>query len=329
MLVLAACGGGGGGGDAGPDGNPSSWQLVGQHRPSSLLGVWAADDNNIWIVGGREAIGAGPTVLHFDGTAWTKLDTGLLNIDLWNVFGFGDTVFLGGSNGTILRYTASTGVFEPITTPTPDIVFGLWGSSPDDVWAVGGQNTGSPFVWRYQGTQFDPVAGVPTELTTGAVWKVTGRSATDVWMSASQGLVLHWNGSALSNQTIGGPEDALFSIGCSQARCVAAGTNVTNGVLYQDDGAGFTSRVPTTDGPVWRGVTPVGENMYVVGQFGAVIHFDGTNWVSDPPGVTSETFHATWATATSVLAVGGMFDRTPTIEGVLVYNGPRQLPALP
>ena len=187
------------------------WQLLGATRPSALLAVWASSAKDIWVVGGHAAPGTGPIVLHYDGTAWTQKDTTLVNVDLWQVFGFAnDTVYFGGSNGTILRYR--NGAFEQLPTPSNDIVFGLWGSSSSDVWAVGGQTTGNPFVWHYQGTSFAPVSGVPAALTTGAVWKVTARAADDVWMSSSQGFVLHWNGQVLSSESVGSVEESLFSI---------------------------------------------------------------------------------------------------------------------
>ena len=322
VLILASCG------DDGPT-EEGTWQLLGQQRPSSLLAVWASSLQDVWVVGGREGVGMGPSVFHHDGTSWTKRDSGVTNVDLWQVFGFADgTVFLGGSNGTILRYRA--GAFETIPTPSTDIVFGLWGSSSDDVWAVGGQTTGKGFVWRYRGTAFEAVAGLPAQLVNTTVWKVTGRAADDVWMSCSRGLVLHWDGQSLSNQQVGGVEESLFSIGCHGARCVTAGTNITNGVLYQDDGQGFMSRVPTNDGPVWRGVTPMGEHAYVVGMFGAVIRLADGRWVSDPHGKTTEALHAAWSDAEgNLFAVGGKFDRALTIDGVLLYKGKAELAPLP
>jgi hypothetical protein len=315
-----------------PDAGGATWQLLGEGRPSSLLAAWASSVDDAWVVGGREGAGGAPVAYHFDGTAWTSLDTGLTNVDLWQVFGFaGGDVFLAGSNGTILRYR--DGAFETIPTPSTDIVFGLWGSAPDDVWAVGGQTTGRAFVWHYTGgAQFDAVSGVPAELDTGgAVWKVVGRAANDVWMSASRGLVLHWDGQALSNEHIGTTEEALFSIGCGSERCVTVGgVTLANGVLYEDGGAGWSSHVPTDDGPVWRGITPTAEIPYVVGAFGSVIRRTETGWVSEPHGLTQKSLHAAWGTADgSVFAVGGDFDQPITKAGVLLFKGSVTLPALP
>jgi hypothetical protein len=322
LLIIAGCG------DDAPT-EEAKWQLLGEDRPSSLLAVWASGLDNVWVVGGREGTGLGPSVFHYDGTAWTKLDTGQGSFDLWQVFGFADgTVFFGGNNGTILRYR--NGTFEKLPTPSPDIVFGLWGSSSDDVWAVGGQTVGSPFVWHYTGTAFESVPGIPAELDTGTVWKVTGRAANDVWMSSSRGIVMHWDGAALSNETIGTTSESLFSIGCSPSTCVTAGTNLTNGVLYQNDGQGWVSAVPTTDGPIWRGVTPVGEQLYVVGVTGAVLKREGSNWKLDPHGLTTKSLHATWIDGDgNLFAVGGEFDRVPTLDGVLLYKGSVELPSLP
>ncbi|MDB4961826.1 MAG: hypothetical protein JWP01_1825 [Myxococcales bacterium] len=325
LCFLAACGGD----DGSPVQEEGHWQLLGEGRPSSLLAVWSSGVDNVWIVGGREGAGAGPTVLHYDGTAWTKLDTGMVNVDLWQVFGFADgTVFLGGSNGTILRYRNNT--FEKLTTPSTDIVFGLWGSSPDDVWAVGGQTTGRPFIWRYQGTAFTSVPGIPAGITTGAVWKVTGRAADDVWMSASQGYVLHWDGQTLSNEMIGGNDESLFSIGCTAELCLTAGTNGSNGVLYENSGAGWSSKVPTEDGPVWRGVTPAGDDPYIVGQFGAVARRGTGKYITEKHALTSESLHSAWVDDDgNLFAVGGKFDRALTIDGVVIFKGTIDLPVLP
>lgn len=322
LLLLCNCGGNSSSSEA-------KWQLLGSSRPSALLSVWASSGTDVWVCGGREGAGLGPSVFHYDGSAWTKLDSGVTNVDLWWVFGTDDgTVFFGGSNGTILMY--SGGTFTKLTTPTTDTVFGIWGASSSDVWAVGGQPSGSPFVWHYQGSAFQTVTGLPADLTMGPVWKVTGRSASDVYMSAAQGYVLHWDGTQITPQAVGMTDESLFSIGCSDNVCVTAGTDFANGVLYENDGNGWSSRVPTQDGPVWRGVTQTGDDMYVVGMFGAMLHLNGTSWVSEAQGQTTQSLHDVWAnTDGTVFAVGGEFDQTPTTQGVLIYQGTPPIPALP
>ena len=88
--------------------------------------------------------------------------------------------------------------------------------------------------------------------------------------------------------------------------------------------------VPTEDGPRLRGVTPVGDHTTVVGEFGSVLQRVDGNWMPDSHGLTIEALHAAWADADgNLFAVGGRFDRAPTTDGVLLYKGAVELPALP
>jgi len=266
LAFAAACG------DDGDTRPQASWSLLGSQRTSSLLSVWAPSTDNVWIVGGREGLGGKPVIWHLDATGWTNLVATETALDLsntgsWSVFGFDDgTVFMGGSNGTLLRY--KDGTLTKLATPAADIVFGIGGASSNDVWAVGGQANARGFVWRYDGSDVTAVSGLPTELETGTVWKVVARAANDVFMSATQGIVLHWDGQALASTAVGGAEDSLFAISCNDARCVAAGTNTAAGVIYEYAGTDWVSTVPSQGGPVWRGITPTGEHTYVVGASG-------------------------------------------------------------
>ncbi len=286
--------------------------------------------DDVWIVGGREGPGQGPVVFHFDGTSWTKLDTGVVDVDLWQVFGFaGGPVYMGGSNGNVLRYHRN-GTFERLSAPTTGVVFGLWGSAPDAMWAVGGQPAGPALISRLEGGGFVEVPGAPADLATGgAVWKVSGRSATEVWMSASRGYVLRWDG-ALAPFKIGADDESLFSMGCNAVRCITAGADTTNGVLYENESHQWVSKVPSADEPQFRGVTPVGNAMYIVGQFGAIRRRTDTGWESESQRLTTESLHAAWSDADgNVFAVGGRFDRTPTTNGVVIFKGAATLPMLP
>src|SRR5262245_54649510 len=122
ILALAACGGGDG------DDQPEiPWVAVTEGEGAALLSVWSDGANDVWVVGGDPRDGTGPLVFHYDGTAWTKLVTGEVNVDLWWVYGFANgPVFMSGSNGTILKF--ENGAFEKQVTPpeVTNIVFGLY-----------------------------------------------------------------------------------------------------------------------------------------------------------------------------------------------------------
>ena len=120
---------------------PPKWAIVAEKLPNALLSVWGTSASDVWTVGSDTGDGKGPLVLHFDGTSWERKETGSTG-DLWWVFGFADgPVYVGGEGGKILRYT--NGTFTRLTTPGTAVVSGIWGATPDDVWAVGAESGGA------------------------------------------------------------------------------------------------------------------------------------------------------------------------------------------
>jgi hypothetical protein len=77
-------------------------------------------------------------------------------------------------------------------TPFGTSLFGVWGSAPDDVWAVGTRGTivhGDGLGWKLV------ASGVRANLT--AVW---GTSKSDVWAVGDGGTVLHFDGKSWSSK---------------------------------------------------------------------------------------------------------------------------------
>jgi len=310
-LLAAACGGG----DDGP-----SWAVVVEDQPAALLSAWGSSATDVWVVGGDPRDGTGPIVHHYDGASWTKLDTGLRSVDLWWVTGFaGGPIFMSGSNGTIVKY--QNGVFEKLATPGTFIVYGMWGAAPDDIWAVGGSGGGNGFIWRYNGTAWTAFPGVPTDISSqGTCWKVNGRSASDVWISATSGTTLHWNGSVLERMDVP-VEASLLSVAGNAERFVTVGGQ-SDGVLYENDGSGWKSALPP-GGPKLTGVAVSEDQAYAVGEFGSVLRRGSSGgWTIDKPHVTDQNLHAVWIDpAGGAWAVGGHYDTPPMSAGVLIHKG--------
>jgi hypothetical protein len=308
--MLGACGGGA---------DEPAWAVVAEGQPAALLSVWGSSATDVWVVGGDPRTGTGPIVQHYDGATWTKLDTGQRNVDLWWVTGFaGGPVFMSGSNGTILRY--QNGAFEKLPTPGSLIVFGMWGAAPDDVWAVGGNFGGGGFAWRWNGSAWTALSSVPADLTSqGTCWKVSGRSAGDVWISATSGTTLHWDGATLERVDVP-VEASLLSVAGNAERFVTVG-GAFDGVLYENDGSGWKSALPT-GGPLLTGVAVSDDQAYAVGQFGTVLRRGSSGWSSEKSRVTDENLHAAWIDPDGgVWAVGGHFDTPPMRAGVLIHKG--------
>ena len=325
LLALTACP---------PPPPPPKWELVAQKLPNALLSVWGTSATDVWTVGSDAADGKGPLVLHFDGTAWTRHDTGVTG-DLWWVFGFKDgAVYLGGEGGLMLRYEAGT--FTRMPTPGTAVVSGIWGASPEDVWAVGAESGGAKgaFAWRLRPSTplgmngvWESAPGFPAALAdTDALWKVWGRSATDVWLVGSAGKVLHWDGMAFT-QGSAGTGEALFTVHANSRGFVAVGGFGT-GKLVENDGAGWTNASPP-GAPSLVGVCLTEETGFAVGQYGTVFARADGGWVEESTGFSlSQSLHSVWVDPSGgVWAAGGNVLTIPLRDGVFLHRG-RSIPGI-
>lgn len=301
-----------------PDAADSQWTLVHEALPQALMSVWGSSASDVWAVGADVPDDTeGPLVLHWDGTAWSRLATGTTG-DLWWVFGFaGGPVYLGGKSGQILRY--ENGAFTSLATPGTQTVYGIWGASPDELWAVGADEGGvsGGFAWRLEGDVWVAPAGFPATASSKAVWKVHGRAANDVFMVGTSGLALHWNGTAFEDTSLG--STSLFTVHCDGARCAAVG-GFASGVIFEHEGGAWGEAITPTDPLV--GVCVTGNTGYATGDFGAIYERGESGWTIGSGPTTNETLHSVWVDLDGgVWAVGGRVRVSPLRNGVLAYRG--------
>ena len=326
--AAAGCGGDddGDGVDAGPgedSGSASEWEAVQQDLPGALLSVWGSSTSDIWTVG-TDPDGQGPMALHYDGAEWQTLDTGTVG-DLWWVFGLaGGPVYFGGAGGTIIRY--QDGAFTPMETPATDVtVYGIWGCSAEDMWAVGGAATGSGggFAWRLEGDTWVQAEGFPAEVPAAdAVWKVYGRGCDDVWMVGTAGLAIHWDGKAFG-EVERVANGSLFTVHASSDRFVAVG-GTGAGILIENDGSGWVDAAPNGVDPI-IGVCLTEGGGTAAGWFGSVYTRTDGAWVLEDAGTggtIEESFHSVWIDPEGgVWASGGQI-LSPPLGGGILYHKP-------
>jgi hypothetical protein len=312
LLLTGACGG---------DDEPgAAWSVVHENLPGALLSVWGASAEDVYAVGGDS--GDGPMVIHWDGSTWHQLDTGESG-DLWWVYGFaGGPIYMGGKDGLLLRLDGDT--FTRMTTPGGATIFGLWGSSASDMLAVGGAEGGASggFAWHLVGEEWQPVADFPADIaTTGVVWKVYGRSASDVWMVGTNGLAVRGDGNGYSEENLGTGE-SIFTVHANGERFVAVGGFGT-GTILENDGTSWTSVAPP-GAPALNGVCLTdGDRGYAVGAFGAVMERSAAGWSEVDTGLAlQDSLHAVWVDPDGgVWAVGGQVSAYPLVRGQLIYKG--------
>jgi hypothetical protein len=311
--------------DAGTTVANSSWHVVLQNLDGALMSVDGTSASDVWAVGADTRDGKGATVLHFDGTSWTRKQTGV-NADLWWVHAFGaDSLMMGGTHGTIVRYDGQQ--LTRMDTPGSGQVFGIWGVSESDVWAVGGEPDTEPgFVWRYDGSAWTNASDMLPEPVKGTpLFKVWGRAANDVWIVGLDGVAMHWNGSALELGD-SGTKDRLFTVHglpSGQPAFVAVGGDASP-VLVQNDGTKWHTLAhnpaPTQLFGVFMRSAKEG---YAVGYDGIVLGYDGAAWkLLKTPFELTNPLHAVWVDPSGgVWAVGGDVLSPVPSDGVLVHQG--------
>jgi hypothetical protein len=316
VLALVACSGD----------EPASeerWQVVQRGLPGALLSVWGTSSEDVWAVGADARDGSGPTVLHFDGATWSRIETGEAAGDLWWVFGFdGGPIFMGGAGGMILRYEG--GSFTRMSTPGTETVFGLWGADPSDMWAVGGasDSTGG-FAWRLDGETWIEEASLPADVPTdAAVWKIYGERSDDAWLVGSNGVALHWDGAQLRRADTG-VGSSLFTVHARDGRYAAVGGAAT-GIIVEREGDSWNNVTPEPPPSGLAGVTLGADGTGVaVGSYGALYTRTKAGWGPAEIDITiAENLHGSWIDDDGGLwVVGGQTFTQPLTQGVLVHWG--------
>lgn len=221
----------------------AEWQLLASELPSALLSVSGRSPSDVFAVGADK--GRGPLVLHFDGTAWKRLPTGTTG-DLWWVQTLADgPALMGGAGATVLRYDGAR--FERLPTPGTgkQTVYGVWGTSADDFYAVGSAAGRDGFVWHWHANAFEREA-LPLDLPRESGGEVPGffkvwGAGDDVWVVGSAGAVMHRKGSAPFAVVASGAKDTLFTVHGTGDRLLAVG-GAGNGLLLELQGGGAPPR---------------------------------------------------------------------------------------
>jgi hypothetical protein len=119
-------------------GEEGDLQLILEDQPGALLAVAGTAATDVYTVGADAKDGGGPLVLHYDGERWQRLATGASG-DLWwiSVTPIDGSFYLAGSGGLILEYDLTERRFIQHETPGAPTLFGIWGVSENDLWAVG------------------------------------------------------------------------------------------------------------------------------------------------------------------------------------------------
>ncbi|MEO8604665.1 MAG: cytochrome P460 family protein [bacterium] len=295
--------------------------------PAALLSISGTSPTDIYTVGADPKDGRGPFVLQYDGHSWKRLDSGASG-DLWwiSVTPIDGNFYLAGAGGLILQFDPVSKAFTRHTTPGTPTLFGVWGATATDLWAVGEGDESRGVLWHYDGQTWEArdlsaVApdGVPT------LFKIWGRSATDIYAVGQVGTILHYDGVQWSLLTSPVAQD-LFTVHGSGSRLAAAGGFFTGVLLEEQSPLAFQKRALPGVAQLNGVFVPPSGQAIAVGNGLTVAVRDGAGWsiAQDADDDQARDFHAVWIDADDgVWAVGG--DLSSLTNGVLAYGGPQQV----
>jgi hypothetical protein len=292
--------------------------------PEALMGVHGRTANDVWMAGADN--GRGALVIHWDGTQFNKVETGIKG-DIWWVQTLPDAVLFSGQASGIYVWKNNTATRLHPPGLAKNLVFGTWASAEDDIWAVGTTSGRNGFIWHYDGAAWETFP-LPDEVTLDAnldqpgVFKVWGDGAGTIYVVGTRGtLVKSTNGSPFELVPTGASQRLLTVAGANGEVALVGGDGT--GVLLTGDGSTFTADSGAY--PVLQGVTVMPQGtMWASGLGGAIFRRTGGVWAPYETGLfpTVESFHAIWTDPDGgVWAVGGGVISPALNDGTLLHIG--------
>jgi hypothetical protein len=236
---------------------------------TGFSGLWGSASDDVWARGTSG-------FAHFDGTSWKTVGPqGIGPPTLSRLTGTSASdVWAGAGSPVVERFDGSA--WAPQNAASGGRLVAIWGSSPSDVWTVGG-DTVARWDGAWTSTTFDP----------SRLSGISGTSASDVWVvgdvpSTGRREILHWDGStwslAYQSAQSSGFLTGVFAIAPNDAWAVGNGSS---GIVLHWNGATWapqTGMPPTPYDAVWA----ASANDVWIGGNGLVAHWDGSSWTSRP-----------------------------------------------
>jgi hypothetical protein len=208
------------------------------------------------------------------GAGWTEMNTGIKNVSLYDV----------------------------------------WGTSPNDVYAVGVDYTdGTGIILHYNGTQWT----VMESGLQGGAYAIWGTSSSDIYVT-SNNRILHYDGTEWASMSGGNfYAQAIWGSSPNDIFAVYDGIRHYNGsswfLMFNLYGVGFISIWGTSSNDVFAGGYP--SQSGIVPET-TLFHYDGATWTPMPSGV-HEQINAIWGSSPTDVFAAGAEDKVYHYDGFM------------
>lgn len=312
MAGLVAC-------EPDPGGGGDAWAWVARDLPEGLLDVWGTGAGDVFAVGGD--VGAGPLALHWDGVAWTRLDTAAFDATLHGVSGDATRVWMVGERGLVLRWERATKAFTEVGGVPDDVTLNAVSAAGGAVWAVGGDGTVG-HVYRLSGASFVEDTGVAAGDRGAALNDVWAEDADEVWAVGRAGVILHRSAGGTWAAVATPDGKGLRAVHARAGAAIAVGGAIS-GRVVEVSGASASDVSPPQVKELLAVVVRGDGGVVAVGGEGTVVAREGTVWrtpdglpttLDDHAGVYVDPDHGIWV-------VGGNLASDPPRSGAVLHFG--------
>jgi hypothetical protein len=256
------------------------WTVESVPTRANLRAIWGSSPSEVF------AVGDSGTVLHFDGTSWTKLDFPFGNVSLIDVHGSSASDVYAVGGGQLYRYDGAVwSAFVP--QPGAPGPLTVWSISPNEIICAG-----NGFMKHWDGAQWNQKA---TFYGFGRMADIWGVSGGDLFAVDDQGGGLYRYYECQPGyrawEQVDRKSSNLRSLWGSGPSDVWAVGGTFNSVHYTGDVNPMCRQPWSYSGPagwlngVWGRAS---DDIWAVGHYAGlnigsyIVHFDGSAWRSSP-----------------------------------------------
>jgi hypothetical protein len=305
----------------------SSWSVAASGLPGTVSSIWGTSAADVFAVATQYSAASQQylsVIYHFAGDSWREMTRSQSNSDIR-----GDTLrdMWGSSSKDVYAvgerlYSADTPSHNSVTTViyhydgtswssiTGGIgrLYGVWGSSSSNIFAVMGMQGREDTVYHWDGVMWRA-----TEHNFGNyLLGVSGASSSDVLAVGYGGLIFHHDGHEWKQMAgFGATTDSIANVwGASSSDVYAVGgvwnypEQTYHSAMFHYDGSSWNKVKNETNAYTYDIWGTSSNDIFTVGRGGTVSHYNGLSWTQMNSGVNL-WIRAVWGSSPSdVFAVG-------------------------
>jgi len=277
-------------------------QMMSTPTDKMIWSIWGFSEDDMYVCG------VGGVVMHFDGTAWTRMDPPT-DKTLYSVWGISPSnLYVVGEDGEAYRWNGSD--WETLLTGTEATLLTVWGSGANTIYMCGQTSLLHDGANGFEYIEITPLHDFHD------VWAFTSGISLAV---GEEGTMLLQSGNWVEIDT--DTDQPLYGCWWSPGSPISYavgddGTVFKNEYVVQtdDDTLVLTDISPPT-GYNFRAVWGFDDTtVTVVGEDGQVFHYDGTGWTDETVG--TRYLNDVWGINDSVLVVVGDNDEIHIRTGI-------------